>query len=256
MELMTRAPTHSRMEPVIIMIGYSSYAVIVIRSTANPPMDQNSPEDVFALGSYLNREQYGDKPLLYGPAYGSELVYDNEGRAVKETGAPIYVRHEKVNPDEPDRYDHVGDKGSYKYAQNMLFPRMHSADHARDYEAWLGGVKGRDVTGAYPNGETYTVKMPEPEKPVHHPVAVVKPAGVPAPVDKPKRYGVKAPLPGVIVDVVVKPGDEIKRGDTVVILDAMKMENSITSDRAGKVAEVCVSPGESVMEGKDLVILE
>ena len=143
-----------------IMIGYSSYAVIVIRSTANPPMDQNSPEDVFALGSYLNREQYGDKPLLYGPAYGSELVYDNEGRAVKETGAPIYVRHEKVNPDEPDRYDHVGDKGSYKYAQNMLFPRMHSADHARDYETWLGGVKGRDVTGAYPNGETYTVKMP------------------------------------------------------------------------------------------------
>ena len=104
------------------------------------------------------------------------------------------------------------------------------------------------------NGETYTVKMPEPEKPVHHP-AVVKPAGVPATVT-PKKYGVKAPLPGVIVDVVVKPGDEIKRGDTVVILDAMKMENNITSDRAGKVAEVCVVPGESVMEGKDLVVLE
>jgi len=67
---------------------------------------------------------------------------------------------------------------------------------------------------------------------------------------------VKAPLPGVIVDVKVKPGDEIKRGDTVVILDAMKMENNITSDRAGKIAEICVAPGESVMEGKDLVILE
>lgn len=66
----------------------------------------------------------------------------------------------------------------------------------------------------------------------------------------------KAPLPGVIVDVKVKPGDEIKRGDTVVILDAMKMENNITSDRAGKIAEICVAPGESVMEGKDLVILE
>ena len=63
-------------------------------------------------------------------------------------------------------------------------------------------------------------------------------------------------LPGVIVDVKVKPGDEIKRGDTVVILDAMKMENNITSDRAGKIAEICVAPGESVMEGKDLVILE
>ena len=66
----------------------------------------------------------------------------------------------------------------------------------------------------------------------------------------------EAPLPGVIVDVKVKPGDEIKRGDTVVILDAMKMENNITSDRAGKIAEICVAPGESVMEGKDLVILE
>ena len=54
----------------------------------------------------------------------------------------------------------------------------------------------------------------------------------------------------------MKPGDEIKRGDTVVILDAMKMENNITSDRAGKIAEICVAPGESVMEGKDLVILE
>ena len=60
----------------------------------------------------------------------------------------------------------------------------------------------------------------------------------------------------MIVDVKVKPGDEIKRGDTVVILDAMKMENNITSDRAGKIAEICVAPGESVMEGKDLVILE
>ena len=84
----------------------------------------------------------------------------------------------------------------------------------------------------------------------------MKPAGVPAVIDKPKKYGVKAPLPGVIVDVKVKPGDEIKRGDTVVILDAMKMENNITSDRAGKIAEICVAPGESVMEGKDLVILE
>ena len=60
----------------------------------------------------------------------------------------------------------------------------------------------------------------------------------------------------MIVDVKVKPGDEIKRGDTVVILDAMKMENNITSDRAGRVSEICVTPGESVMEGKDLVILE
>ena len=53
---------------LMLMIGYSSYAVIVIRSSANPPMDQNSPEDVFTLGSYLSRDQYGDSPLLYGQA--------------------------------------------------------------------------------------------------------------------------------------------------------------------------------------------
>ena len=55
---------------LMLMIGYSSYAIIVIRSTQNTPMDQNSPEDVFSLGTYLNREQYGTKPLFYGEAFG------------------------------------------------------------------------------------------------------------------------------------------------------------------------------------------
>mgnify|MGYP003374192428 CR=1 FL=1 len=122
--------------------------------------------------------------------------------------------------------------------------------NGNDYEVAVEGIENYVATVTV-NGESYTVKMPEPENPV-----VVKPAGVPAVIDKPKKYGVKAPLPGVIVDVKVKPGDEIKRGDTVVILDAMKMENNITSDRAGRVSEICVTPGESVMEGKDLVVLE
>ena len=95
--------------------------------------------------------------------------------------------------------------------------------NGNDYEVAVEGIENYVATVTV-NGESYTVKMPEPEKPAHHPV-VVKPAGVPAVIDKPKKYGVKAPLPGVIVDVKVKPGDEIKRGDTVVILDAMKMEN-------------------------------
>ena len=99
--------------------------------------------------------------------------------------------------------------------------------NGNDYEVAVEGIENYVATVTV-NGESYTVKMPEPENPAHHPV-VVKPAGVPAVIDKPKKYGVKAPLPGVIVDVKVKPGDEIKRGDTVVILDAMKMENNITS---------------------------
>ena len=53
---------------LMLMIGYSSFALIVIRSVANPPMDQNSPEDIFTLGSYMNREQYGSWPLFYGQA--------------------------------------------------------------------------------------------------------------------------------------------------------------------------------------------
>ncbi len=61
---------------LMLMIGYSSYAVIVIRSLANPPMDQNSPEDIFTLGSYLSRDQYGDRPLLYGQAFTSQMQLD------------------------------------------------------------------------------------------------------------------------------------------------------------------------------------
>ena len=57
---------------MMIMVGYSSYALIVIRSTANTPMDQNSPEDIFTLGEYLGREQYGTRPLFYGQAYTSK----------------------------------------------------------------------------------------------------------------------------------------------------------------------------------------
>lgn len=126
--------------------------------------------------------------------------------------------------------------------------------NGNDYEVTVEGIENHVATVVV-NGESYTVKMPEPEKPVHHPVAVVKPAGVPA-TTTPKKYSVKAPLPGVIIDVTVKPGDDIKRGDTVVILDAMKMENNITSDHAGKVSEIRVAPGQSVMEGTDLIILE
>ena len=125
--------------------------------------------------------------------------------------------------------------------------------NGNDYEVTVEGIEN-NVETVIVNGITYSVKLPEEKKPTLHPV-VVKPAGVPAPVT-PKKYSVKAPLPGVILDVTVKVGDEIKRGDTVAILDAMKMENNITSDRAGKIEKICVTPGESVMEGTDLIIFE
>ena len=86
---------------LMIMIGYSSYAVIVIRSSANTPMDQNSPEDIFTLGTYLSRDQYGDRPLFYGQAYTSQVQLKVEGNycvPVSEKKAPVYQRKEKTRP--------------------------------------------------------------------------------------------------------------------------------------------------------------
>ena len=133
---------------LMLMIGYSTYAVIVIRSTANPPMDQNSPEDIFTLGSYLSRDQYGDNPLVYGQAYSSEPAVAEDGMHYEmKEGAPIYQRKEKASADEKDSYFVVRHKTHYVYAQNMLFPRMWDAGHAGQYESWMGGITGRDVDG-------------------------------------------------------------------------------------------------------------
>ena len=147
---------------LMLMIGYSSYAVIVIRSAANPPMDQNSPEDVFTLGSYLSRDQYGDPPLLYGQAYTSQVAYDVDGNMCvpkHKEGAAIWQRKEKVSKDEKDSYFVVSHKDKIIYAQNMLFPRMHSSAHAGAYENWMGGIEGNQVP--YDRcGEPVMVKMP------------------------------------------------------------------------------------------------
>ena len=147
---------------LMLMIGYSSYALIVIRSSANPPMDQNSPEDIFTLGSYLSRDQYGDNPLLYGQAYTSQVQFDRDGEYCKprmKQGAPIYQRKEKASKDEKDSYFIVRYKNDYVYAQNMVFPRMWDAAHASAYESWMGGVDGTEVP--YDRcGEPITVKMP------------------------------------------------------------------------------------------------
>ena len=133
---------------MMIVVGYSSYALIVIRSTANTPMDQNSPEDIFTLGDYLGREQYGTRPLFYGQTYASKpALKEVDGGCMYDVieGAPVYQRKEKASADEKDSYEVVRNKMEYKYAQNMLFPRMYSEDHAEAYENWLGGIKGKQV---------------------------------------------------------------------------------------------------------------
>ncbi|MBP3842777.1 MAG: DUF2723 domain-containing protein [Prevotella sp.] len=148
---------------LMLMIGYSTYAVIVIRSSANPPMDQNSPEDIFTLGDYLGRDQYGQRPLFYGQAYTSQVALDKEGGYCKPrmtTGKPVWQRREKASEEEKDSYFVVRTKDEYVYAQNMLFPRMWSSQHAGQYESWMGGnISGTEVP--YDRcGENIMVKVP------------------------------------------------------------------------------------------------
>ena len=133
-----------------IVIGYSSYAVIVVRSTANPPMDQNSPEDIFSLGDYLAREQYGSRPLLYGQTYASTMAREQRNgycEVMYKTNGLAYGRKEKADAGEKDSYYVMDEKREYMYSQNMLFPRMYSSDynHITQYKAWCGGIKGHTV---------------------------------------------------------------------------------------------------------------
>ena len=134
------------------------------------------------------------------------------------------------------------------------------------YNVTIGDIED-SIAHVEVNGTHYTVEMEKKPKaaPAPKPVArpVAKPAAAPAPAasapaSKPAagKSGVKSPLPGVILDIKVKEGDEVKKGQTVIILEAMKMENSINADKDGKVTAINVSKGESVLEGTDLVIIE
>ena len=152
----TRVKNTALLCMLMLMIGYSTYAVIVIRSSANPPMDQNSPEDIFTLGNYLSRDQYGYRPLFYGQAYNSEYASDDTGHVKFTKEAPIYQRREKANPSDPDEYFIVEYKQQPQYVQNMFFPRMYSSQHAPLYESIID-VKGTYVPSAYGQPD---VKMP------------------------------------------------------------------------------------------------
>jgi len=136
----------------VIIIGYSTYSVILIRSAANPPMDENNPENVFSLLSYLNREQYGSAPFLSGQFYNTPLDSREpfvEGKVVyyqnKETG-----KYEATNKGEKD-------KPNYDDKASGFFPRMWSSqgNHVRDYKMWVD-IKGKNVRAS--NGET--IKIP------------------------------------------------------------------------------------------------
>ncbi len=154
----------------LIFVGYSSYALLLIRSHANTPMNQNAPDNVFALGSYLNREQYGERPLFYGAEFAEQLDVQNlgteddpiyvvpvdmygrpatrilDGVLRDETGNPYsdpstdYNKVVKKSPSEPDRY--VESAGNPNYGEipglKMVLPRMYSTQpgHVQGYKGW------------------------------------------------------------------------------------------------------------------------
>ena len=124
----------------MILAGYSSYGVILIRAQARPPMCENAPDNIFSLGSYLNREQYGKTPLLYGPAYCSELDREAEGDYLVPKCREGKAIWRPVADTTKQAYEVVRHDVDYLYKNNMWFPRMHSARHAKAYEGWMGGV--------------------------------------------------------------------------------------------------------------------
>lgn len=133
----------------VILIGYSSFAMIVIRSAADTPMDQNSPDNVFSLLGYLNREQYGDRPLIFGRYYNTPLVKYEEDK-------PYYIQKN-------GKYVVADMRQKPVYDSNLstIFPRMYSREdgHIQMYKQW-GNVKGRKVTVTNEDGQSKTIEIP------------------------------------------------------------------------------------------------
>ena len=132
----------------MILIGYSSYTLILIRSAANPPMDQNNPEHAFNLVKYLNRDQYGNNPLIYGNYYSAPILDQKLGKGV-------YGRMD-------GKYEIIDREVKRVYDKRFLtlFPRMwhNSPDHVQGYEEW-GQVKGKTIPVTQPNGQqTHVIK--------------------------------------------------------------------------------------------------
>ena len=141
-KLPVRILTLCALSVLVIFVGYSSYALLLIRSHANPPMNQNAPDNVFSLSSYLNREQYGDRPLFYGPSFKSTVLYqvDNTGNYnfMKKPATTVYEKRVKDAPGDADRYDSFERDTRYVMTPNMLFPRMYSSapNHPTGYLEW------------------------------------------------------------------------------------------------------------------------
>ncbi len=131
-----------------ILIGYSTYGIILIRSNYNPPINENDPSNIIKFVSYLKREQYGDRPLIYGPTFNSEVKRDSEGRPVRKSKGKLY-RMDKEN----GKYMVYDERFDYEFKDNMLLPRIYSrsADHQQLYMQRIYGGRNNDPNTVKPN---------------------------------------------------------------------------------------------------------
>ena len=132
------------------------------------------------------------------------------------------------------------------------------------YEVAIGDIEDCNVTVTV-NGEEYKVEMEKPAEPEKKKPVLGKPAETTEKVEGAevadkgainKNNAIKAPLPGVITDIKVEVGQQVEVGDTVIVLEAMKMANALEAEKAGTVTAICVKVGESVMEDDALVVIE
>ncbi|MDP4209393.1 MAG: DUF2723 domain-containing protein [Bacteroidota bacterium] len=137
------------MSIAVILLGYSSYAACIIRSNANTPLNENNPANLFNLLSYLNREQYGDRPLLYGQYYNAPVTKSEEGKA-------IYAQKD-------GKYVAISHRPEYVYDSRFcgFFPRMYSNDpsHVQAYKSWAN-IKGTPIQTTNQQGQPETVYKP------------------------------------------------------------------------------------------------
>ena len=149
---------------MMIFIGFSCYALVLIRSSANLPLDENSPNSPFALTSYLSRDQYGKSPLIYGNTLNSPVMRTEDGKVATSKGPHKYTRVVKTEKDQPNEYIDLGPQEDYIYAPEteMLFPRIHSSAHAQDYASLLGEEEvGEPVSATISeSGQMATVNKP------------------------------------------------------------------------------------------------
>lgn len=131
----------------------------------------------------------------------------------------------------------------------------------KEYEVTIAAIDENNVADITVNGESYKVQIEKEAEPEKKKVVLGQPVeaaadDAPAATNVNTSNAIKAPLPGTITQICVEVGQEVKAGDTLVVLEAMKMANNIEAEADGKVTAICVKPGQAVLEEDALVVVE